>query len=415
MGHSELLGIIVAAIGGAAIGVERQQSGHASGRHARFGGIRTFTLLGGLAGLAGLLTTLQLVGLGIVLAAGAVALVISGYIAASHQEVDATTEAAALVVVGAGLAAGLGRLALASGIVAVSALLLAEKSRIHALVRRIDDQELRAASRFAVMAVVILPLLPEGPFGPLGGIKPRELWLLVLFFSGLSFFGYLARRLLGAQQGYPAAGLLGGLISSTNVTYTFARLSRREGALSQPLALGAIAACTMLFPRVLVAASVLNLAVARAVLPYVIAPFGIGVITVTLWWKRAESTDHASAKPPSNPLQVGPALEMAGLFQMVLFAASAVQRYVGDSGLLLTGAVVGLTDVDALTMSMAKVAASPDQAVIAAQAIAIGMLANSLLKVGLAAALGTPQFRRLTAVFVGAMALAIVVSIGIVR
>jgi uncharacterized membrane protein (DUF4010 family) len=83
--------------------------------------------------------------------------------------------------------------------------------------------------------------------------------------------------------------------------------------------------------------------------------------------------------------------------------------------LLVTGAVVGLTDVDALTMSMAKVVASPDHAVIAAQAIAVGMLANSLLKIGLAAALGTPQFRRLTVVFVGAMAFAIAVSIGIVR
>ena len=42
-----------AALGGVAIGVERERSGHASGRHARFAGIRTFTLLGGLAGVIG--------------------------------------------------------------------------------------------------------------------------------------------------------------------------------------------------------------------------------------------------------------------------------------------------------------------------------------------------------------------------
>ena len=88
------------------------------------------------------------------------------------------------------------------------------------------------------MAVVILPLLPEGPYGPLGGVKPRELWLLVLFFMGLSFAGYFARRLLGAERGYTVAGLLAGLVSSTNATFTFARMSRRDADLSKPLAVG---------------------------------------------------------------------------------------------------------------------------------------------------------------------------------
>src|SRR3954468_23911940 len=107
-----LLGIVVAAVGGAAIGVERQRSGHASGRHAHFGGVRTFTLLGGTAGVAGCLTTLHLVGLAVVPAAGDVALVVAGYVAAGRRDVDVTTEAAALVVIGAGLAAGVGWLAL---------------------------------------------------------------------------------------------------------------------------------------------------------------------------------------------------------------------------------------------------------------------------------------------------------------
>ena len=88
--------------------------------------------------------------------------------------------------------------------------------------------ELEAAARFAVMAVVILPLLPEGPYGPAGGIRPRELWALVLLFAGLSFAGYIARRVVGAKHGYPVAGLLGGLMSSTSVTLAFSRASRDE-------------------------------------------------------------------------------------------------------------------------------------------------------------------------------------------
>jgi uncharacterized membrane protein (DUF4010 family) len=276
-------------------------------------------------------------------------------------------------------------------------------------VARIDDDELRAAARFAVMAVVILPLLPEGPFGPWGGIRPRALWLLVLFFTGLSFCGYLARRIFGATHGYPLAGALAGLVSSTNATFTFARLSRRERELSGPLAVGTIAACTMLFPRVLVATCVLNLAVARSLMPYVAVPFAVGVTALLMQWRRG-----AEVVPPgesSNPLQVRPALEMALLFQTVLFAVDAARRSFGESGLLISGAVLGITDVDALTISMARVAAAGIAPEVAAQAIAIGILANSLLKLGLALMYGTSSFRRLTSASLGAMAVAIAVAL----
>jgi len=408
------LGIVVAALGGAAIGVERERSGHASGPRARFGGVRTLTLLGGIAGLAGWLTTLKLTGFAIVLAAGAVALVVSGYVAASRRDVDATTEAASLVVIGAGLTAGAGWLALASGIIAVSVLLLVEKSRLHALVGRLDDEELRAAARFGVMAIVVLPLLPEGPIGPFGGIRPRELWILVLFFTGLSFAGYLARRMFGAAQGYPLTGLIGGLISSTNVTFTFARLSRQERALSRPLAIGTIAACTMLYPRVLVAASVLNLAVARLLLPYLAAPFAAGTLVLAVWWRKSPDSAGRSHRP-ANPLQLGPALQMAAIFQLVLFGVGAVERAFGDSGLRASGAVLGLTDVDALTISMTTTPIASSAPALAAQVIAIGILANCVLKIVLTVLFGTPRFWRATAAVLAFMTAAIAIAIGILR
>jgi uncharacterized membrane protein (DUF4010 family) len=411
---ADLAGIVVAALGGAAIGVERQRSGHATGPDARFGGVRTFTLLGGIAGLAGWLMMHDLTSVAVVLTAGAVALVIAGYAAASRRSIDATTEAAALVVIGTGLAAGAGWRALASGIVAVTALLLIEKSRLHALVRRIDDEELRAAVRFGVMAIVILPLLPQGPIGPLGGVRPRGLWLLVLFFTGLSFAGYLARRLVGPGRGYPVAGLLGGLISSTNVTFTFARLSRRERELAPTLAIGAIAACTVLFPRVLVAACVLNLDVARHLWPYLAAPFFIGAVAVALWWRTSGESVRQPDKP-TNPLQIGPALEMAVLFQLVLFAVAAAGRAFGASGLLLSGAVLGLTDVDALTISMTTTATAASAPAVAARAIAIGILANCVMKTLVAVVLGASRFRRLTGALLAAMAAAIVATLSIVR
>jgi|SRR6185369_564761 len=405
------VGIVVAAIGGAAVGVERQRTGHASGSRARFGGVRTFTLLGGVAGLAGWLATLHYAGFAIVLAAAALALVVVSYASASRRDVDATTEAAGLVVIGAGLAAGLGWLALASAVIAISTLLLVEKSRLHALVGRIDDEELRAAARFGVMAIVVLPLLPEGPFGPLGGVKPRELWLLVLFFAGLSFLGYIARRLFGPGRGYPVAGLLAGIVSSTNATFLFARQSRRDGDLARPLAIGTIAACTVLFPRVLAATLVLNVDVARAVLPYLVPPFVAGVVAVAILWR----TSTSAAGPPDlvNPLQIATALQMALTFQAVLFGVVLVRRFFGAGGLLASGAVLGLSDVDALTISMAKNASAGLPVALAAQAIAVGVLTNCVMKAGMAIALGAPAFSRVASAAILAMAIAIGLAIAV--
>ena len=411
---SALVGIIVAAVGGLAIGVERQRSGHATGPRARFGGVRTFTLIGGIAGLAGWLTTQNLAALAIVLASGAVALVVSGYVAASRREIDATTEVAALVVIGAGLAAGVGWLALASGVIAVSTLLLVEKSELHALVARVNDEEMRAAARFGVMAIVVLPLLPEGPIGPFGGIRPRGLWLLVLFFTGLSFAGYLARRLFGAGQGYPLAGLFGGLISSTNVTFTFARLSRQERTLAQPLALGVLAACTVLFPRVLIAAFILNRAVAQQLLLYLAPPFTIGALALAVLWKRTNES-QLSPERPVNPLQIVPALQMAVLFQFVLFGVAAAARVFGDRGLLVSGALLGLTDVDALTISMTTTPLPRTAPSLAAEAIAIGVMVNCLMKALMAAVLGVRHFRSVAAAVLVTMAVAIFVAISFAR
>ncbi len=391
------------------MGLEREWSGHASGPEAHFAGFRTFTLLGGMAGLAGWLWALSFQPLAIVLLAGATALVVVAYVAASRRHVDGTTEVAALVVLAAGVLAGTGSLVLSSAVIALTTLLLIEKSRLHATIARIDDTGLRAGIRFAVMAVVVLPLLPEGPFGPLGGIKPRQLWLFVLLFSGISFVGYVARRIAGAGRGYALAGLLGGLVSSTAVAFTFSRTSRRETGFSFPLAVGVVGACTLMNLRVLLASLVLRPSLALALVPYLAAPFLIGALIFLIGWKRGR--EGTPAEESHNPLQIISALEMTVLFQVVLFAVYLVRAHWGQTGMLWSGAVLGLTDVDALTISMAKGAQQQIPVTIAATAIAVGVLSNTVLKLMLGAVIGKGRFRWLLPAWLAAMAVASAISI----
>jgi len=395
-GGYDILGLIIAALGGMAVGLEREWSGHARGAERRFAGIRTFTLLGGLGGLAGMLWVNGLTWPAVILLAGPVAIVAAAYLTGSRTDLDSTTEVAALVVIGAGFLAGTGGYQLASGIIAITSLLLVEKSRLHGLVARIDDVGLRAGVHFAVMALVVLPLLPSGPFGPWGGIRPRELWALVLFFSGLSFAGYVARRIVDTRRGYLVTGALGGLISSTNVTFTFARMSRADTTAARDLGFGAVAANALLYPRVLIATAVLNFPLAAPLAPYLVVPFLIAA-TVTLFGLRSSKEDGESAPPPANPLQLGAALQMVIIFQAVLMLVHLARSQWGEAGLLTSAAVLGLTDVDALTATMARSVTRTSSLEVAALAIAAGVLSNTAMKMAIALILGRGRFRTIAA------------------
>lgn len=402
MTTSDIVRLLIATLGGAAVGLERQWSGHAEGPTARFAGIRTFTMLGAVGGFTGWLWTAGITAPAAILFAGAVAIVLAGYMAASRHDVDGTTEVAALVVLAAGLIAGAGSVRLASGVIALSMLLLIEKSRLHSLVQRIDDVGLRSGARFAVMALVVLPLLPEGPYGPLGGVRPRELWALVLFFSGLSFAGYVARRLVGPGQGYLVTGLLGGMVSSTNVTFTFARTSRTDLTMDRALAFGAVAGNAMLYPRVIIATAILNPAVVPPLVPYLAAPALVAALAAAAGALRPAPVQSAPDVTLDNPLQLAGALQMAVLFQVVLMTVHVAREWWGASGVLTSAAVLGLTDVDALTASMARGMAQTISPAVAATAIAVGVLANTGMKLGLALFFGSRRFRAIAG---GALAL----------
>ena len=399
--------LALAGLTGLAVGIEREWSGHASGPQARFGGVRTFLLLGLIGGIGGMLAAEGWVAVGAALIGGAALLAVLAYVVASQQtgDRDGTTEAAALLVLATGGLCGLGYAALGSGVAAISVLALAEKGRIQALVARIGEQELRAALRFAVLAIVVLPLLPAGPFGPYSAIRPRELWTIVLLFSGLNFLGYLARRAVGPERGYGVTGLLGGLVSSTAVALTFAKKSREVPAYPGSLGLGVVAACTVLIPRVLGITLVLSPPVAGRLAPYLVPPLLVGAAFVTWAVVRSRVGSASQSTFDSSPLRLVSAIKMAVAFQVVLLLMPAIQHLWGGAGVLGSAAVLGLTDMDALTYSMSRLG-STGAARLAARAIAVGIVANTVLKLMLVLSLGSPAFRRAAAPGLFAMAAA---------
>ena len=404
------LRLIAGALTGAAVGLERQWSAQATSRAARFGGLRTFTCIGIIGAIAGWLWTLDATIPASLLIGATAALVVAGYVAASRVDVDATTEVAALVVLAASVLAGLDRIALAGGLAAATTLLLAEKSRLHAFVARIDGEGFRAGVRFAVLALVVLPLVPEGPFGTWGGgIRPRSLWLLVLVFAGLSFAGYIARLAVSARYGAAITGLIGGLVSSTGVTLTFARASRDRPEEGVPLAQGVLAACTVLVPRVLAAVALLAPALVLPLTVRLAPAFVVGLIAAAIGLRRMGGEPVQTAI--SNPLQLGAALQMAAIFQVVLIGLHEMQQRFGGAGLRWSAVLLGLTDVDALTASMATQSRAGLAVEAAAAAITIGVVSNTVLKLAMAVTIGRGVFRWYVAAGLAAVAAALVAAL----
>jgi uncharacterized membrane protein (DUF4010 family) len=391
--------LAIAALIGLAVGTEREWSAPPTGPRRGFAGLRTFLLFGMGGGAAGILFEANLPIPAAILLASAAALNVAAYVMTVRrpdQPLDGTTEAAALVVLSLGVLAALGYLTLATGCAAVVVFALGEKERLHRLVARIGQREMHAALVFMVLALVVLPVLPAGPYPALLDFRPRELWGFVLLLSGLNFASYLARRSVGPGKGYGATGALAGLISSTLLTLQFSRISRSEPQHARALGLGVVAACALLPLRLLAVSIVLNPLVARELLFYTI-PAAVAGVGFTLLLLRHSSSVEAPAPEPENPLHLWSALQMAVVLEVTFVAIGYARAHWGGLGLAGSSVVFGLTDMDALTVSMNRLPGGPAVAAIAGRGVGIGLATNTVVKLGIALMVGQREFRRIAA------------------
>lgn len=353
--------LLIATLLGLLVGLERERK--RQDRGSIFAGIRTFPLIALFGALSALLQPLvgaAVVPLGL-LALGTL-LALSYWRTSQGDKVGGTTEVAALVTFGLGVTAGLGFYvtALAGAVIATGVLSL--RTELHALAGRLTSEDLYAVVRFAAVSLVVLPLVPDAAYGPWGVLNPRTIWLLVVLISGVSFVGYVATQLFGTQRGLLFSGVVGGLASSTAVTLSFSGRSRELQAQAEPgdggsgatlLATGVLLATNMTLVRLLVYLSVIKPALVTAVLP----PFaGLSAVTLLgagLLYRRGRS-QTAQLPALENPFRLRPALTFALLYAAVALAARAAQELLGPEGLYAAGVLGGLTQLDAITLSVAQ-------------------------------------------------------------
>ncbi len=386
-----------AAIGlGLLLGLERERKRDAE---LLFGGVRTFALIALLGAVGAFMERELNEGWPVLAAFVAVStLVVVSYVTtAARGELGITTEITALLAFIVGALCGWNRVGVASVATVVCLLLLTLKDFLHSLARRVELADVEATLKFAVISVIILPLLPNANFGPppVDVINPYKIWLMVVLIAGLNFLGYLAVKVLGDKHGLVLTGILGGLVSSTAVTLSFSQRSRREPAMCTAFVLAIVIAWTIMFFRVVIMVGLVNRALATGLVLGLGSMAAAGLIVSLVLWRRSRSRETGVVSAGANPFELSEAIKFGLLFGIVTVVAKAAEAYLGATGLYLVGAVAGLTDVDAISLSMANLSTtSPNSVKTAAYTIIIAVISNTLMKAGMAAFMGAPALRR---------------------
>lgn len=387
---------------GALVGIDREKRKEEG--EANFGGIRTFILIalsGALAARVGqhwqaptvFLVTLGVVGLTLVAAH------LNELRRPATPGLGLTSEVAALVVFLLGGLCTLGHLKLAVALGVATSVVLTFKQPIHELVRKVGTEDLYAALKLLVATFIVLPVLPRQPVDPWGALNPYTLWLLVILISGLSLVGYGATRWLGAARGLFLTGLAGGLVSSTAVTLALARRSREaRGEPAGLLAAAILIGWTVMLPRLAVLLAVAGPELARRLWPALLALTGVSGATAWWWHRRAGPARPTTAEGMPltlrNPFSLLEAMKFAALFAGVLVLVKLARLYAGTRELYLVAALAGLPDVDAISLSLAELVRGGGAADLAARAVLVAIVSNTLLKTVLVWAAGARALRR---------------------
>ena len=376
---------------GLLIGIERGWQERDAGEGQRIAGVRTYGLIGLLGGVLAMLAEQRgtlLLGLAFIGLAGALAAIYVINQQQGDEDVGITSLVAGLLTFAFGALAATGKVALAAAGGVVTTLLLSYKPLLHSWVGGLEAGELQAAIKLLLISVVLLPILPNQGLGPWDALNPYAIWWMVVLIALISFAGYVAIKLAGARRGTVFTGLFGGLASSTAVTLHFSRICRRKATAAPMLATGILLACGTMFPRMLLVASVLN----PALFMLLLLPAVVMALTVygaaLAYWRGSSGQDMDADALLKNPLELKTALGFGFLLALVMLLSRALRHSFGEGGVLALAAASGVADVDAITLSLARMTRDDLALPVAASGIVIAAAVNSLVKGGMAAFIG---------------------------
>ncbi|WP_420717583.1 MgtC/SapB family protein [Emcibacter sp.] len=375
---------------GLLIGIERGWEKREAAEGERIAGVRTYGLLGLLGGGTALLAA-QFGSLVISLTFFAVAGVLTVVYAVNlnrGNDAGITSLVAGLLTFILGVLAAMGQVSIAASIAVVTVLILSHKPLLHRWVSTLEAVELQAGIKLLLISVVMLPVLPDRGYGPWQALNPYTIWWMVVLIAIISFAGYFAIKIGGARRGAVFTGLFGGLASSTAVTLHFSRMTRRNAAMAPVLGTGILLACGTTYVRIILVATILNASLFQALLFPTLVMAGLTYLPAFYYWRKYSDNNTGPVTALTNPLELWPAIGFGLLLAVVMVLGRATRDWVGEAGVLALAAAFGVADVDAITLSLARMSQFDLTPQIAVTGIVIAAVSNNLVKGAMAAVIG---------------------------
>ncbi|OPH50948.1 MgtC/SapB family protein [Vibrio campbellii] len=403
-GEHLIWNLFIALLLGAIVGTQRGWVMRNSVEGSRVAGIRTFSLVGLLGGLVGILANIYTP---LLLGFALIALVILACIAfviqqRKSEDISITGVVSLVITFVLGSLAVSGEPVLAAAAAVITAVVLDNKRELHQALQRLQEYELDAALRLLLISIVLLPLLPNQAYGPWKALNPYEIWWMVVLIASISFVGYFAIKIGGAKRGILFTSVFAGLSSSTALTLQFSHLSREQANISPLLASGILLSCGTMFPRLLIVLSVINPQLVTLLGPIVLVMMTALYLPAWWIWRRSEVEQIEQPNKQTNPLALQSALFFGVVLAVIMLLSHALSDLFGSAGVLILSALSGITDVDAISLALGRQSTQTLSVETAALGILIAASVNTVVKMGMVVAIGDKAlWRRVAPVMVG--------------
>ncbi|HKL19283.1 MAG TPA: MgtC/SapB family protein [Halalkalibaculum sp.] len=411
--YEVLVQILASLAVGLLIGIERGWSGRKEDEGDRVAGLRTFSLIGLLGGVWAQLSAIIEIWILVVAFAAVVAMIISSHVIGTREteDIGVTTEFAMMLAFSLGAWAAFGYYIYAFSATAIVVTLLGIKPILHKWVSNLQTEEIYSGIKLLLISLVLLPLLPNQGYGPWQSLNPYWIWWMVVLISGISFVGYFAIKYAGNKIGTLLTAFTGGLASSTAVTLSMAQFAKQQKHKTLFMG-GVVIASSIMFIRVLIEVAIVNISLMHQLwLPILVMFAGLLIGGIWLWFSDGDSESEPEIEL-KNPFNLPTALKFGALLGAVMLLAAAAKEWLGDQGIYLLSLVSGLADVDAITLSLARLVLDDLNASVASMGIIIASATNTLVKGFLFAFfVGIKQSLRLMGVLLAAVIPGLIIAV----
>lgn len=395
-GDNHIWNLLIALLLGAIIGTQRGWVMRHGVEGSRVAGIRTFSLVGLLGGLVAVLSQLYtplLLGFALIalVCLAGVAFVVRQRIS---EDLSITGVVSLLITFVIGSLAASGQAVLAASAAVITALVLDNKRELHDALQKLQEYELDAALRLLLISIVLLPMLPNQTYGPWNALNPYEIWWMVVLIASISFVGYFAIKIGGERRGILFTSVFAGLSSSTALTLQFSQLSKEQSRISPLLASGILLSCGTMFPRLIVVLTVLNPPLVKLLWPIILSMMVAMYFMAWRIWREVDIENIESDNKQKNPLALQSAVFFGLVLAMIMLLSHALSDWFGDAGTLILSALSGITDVDAISLALARQSTQTLSLSTAALGIVIAASVNTLVKMGMVVVLGDKSLAR---------------------